>query len=58
LFGNLDRALAEPDTALMLFGKPAIAGRRRMGVALALGRDIDDAKRKAEQAADAVTVQF
>ena len=36
-FGNLDQALAEPDTQIRLFGKPAVKGRRRMGVALARG---------------------
>ena len=57
-YANLDGALAEPDTSLMLFGKPEIAGRRRMGVALALGSSIEDAKRKAEAAAAAVRVEM
>lgn len=43
-FGNVGEALAEPDTALRLFGKPEVAGHRRMGVALALGNDIDSAR--------------
>jgi phosphoribosylglycinamide formyltransferase 2 len=43
-FGNVDVALREPDTALRLFGKPEVAGHRRMGVALALGKDIDAAR--------------
>jgi phosphoribosylglycinamide formyltransferase 2 len=43
-FGNLDAALREPDTALRLFGKPEVAGHRRMGVALALGRDVEAAR--------------
>ena len=46
-FGNLDRVLAEPDTALRLFGKPEVRGHRRMGVSLALGKDIEDARAKA-----------
>ena len=46
-FGNVDQALHEPDTALRLFGKPEVAGHRRMGVALALGGDVDDARAKA-----------
>src|SRR5690606_40150720 len=37
-FGNLAAALSEPDTALRLFGKPEVAGQRRMGVALARDR--------------------
>ena len=36
-FGGLAEALAEPDTQLRLFGKPEVAGERRVGVALARG---------------------
>jgi len=39
-FHDVGRALAEPDTQLRLFGKPEVAGRRRMGVTLALGREM------------------
>jgi phosphoribosylglycinamide formyltransferase 2 len=46
-YGNLAEALAEPGTDLRLFGKPEVRGRRRMGVALARGADIDEAKAKA-----------
>ena len=53
-FSGLDTALAEPDTSLRLFGKPAVAGRRRMGVTLALGTDTDDAVAKAVRARDAI----
>src|SRR5580692_687179 len=40
-------ALQFPDTALRLFGKPEVRGHRRMGVSLALGADIDEARAKA-----------
>ncbi len=46
-FGNLAAALAAPGTDLRLFGKPEVRGRRRMGVALARGQDIAEAKAKA-----------
>jgi phosphoribosylglycinamide formyltransferase 2 len=46
-FENVDKALVEPDTAIRLFGKPEVRGHRRMGVSLALGTDIDDARAKA-----------
>ncbi len=46
-FHDLHSALAAPDTQLRLFGKPEVKGRRRMGVALARGRDIAEAKAKA-----------
>ncbi len=57
-FGNLEQALAQPDTDLRLFGKPEVSGRRRMGVALARGADVDDAKRKAIAAAASVRVEL
>jgi phosphoribosylglycinamide formyltransferase 2 len=53
-FRNVGRALEQPDTALRLFGKPEIRGKRRMGVALALGNSIDAARAKARAAAAAV----
>lgn len=57
-FGNLGEALEQPDTQLRLFGKPAVQGRRRMGVALARGESIDEAREKARRAAAAVDVQL
>lgn len=56
VFGNIDEALRAPDTAVMLFGKPEIAGRRRMGVALALGSSLEEARAKAQKAAAGITV--
>ena len=53
-FTAIEQALAEPDTALRLFGKPEVRGKRRMGVTLALGRDVDDARDRARRAAAAV----
>ena len=55
---ELDRALAEPDTQLRLFGKPGVRGHRRMGVALARGATVQEALDKANHAAAAVTVSF
>jgi phosphoribosylglycinamide formyltransferase 2 len=46
-FTEVDRALTEPDTALRLFGKPEVRGHRRMGVALALGATLEEARAKA-----------
>lgn len=57
-FSNLQEALAEPDTQLRLFGKPDINGRRRMGVALALGDTLETACEKASNSAAAVKVSF
>lgn len=57
-FGNLAQALAQPDTSLRLFGKPDVKGKRRMGVALARGQSVDEAKDKAIAAAAAVRVEL
>jgi phosphoribosylglycinamide formyltransferase 2 len=53
---DIDGALAEPDTALRLFGKPEVVGKRRMGVALALDKDVDSARAKAKRVAAAIKV--
>lgn len=46
-YTDVDKALAAPDTALRLFGKPEVHGHRRMGVSLALGDSIEEARAKA-----------
>jgi phosphoribosylglycinamide formyltransferase 2 len=56
-FGNLDAALAAPDTALRLFGKPEVHGHRRMGVGLALGESIDEARAKARAVVSSIVVE-
>jgi phosphoribosylglycinamide formyltransferase 2 len=57
-FGNLENALREPDTQLRLFGKPKVAGKRRMGVALARADDIETARAKARKVSAAVEVSL
>lgn len=52
------QALTTPNTQLRLFGKPEIAGRRRLGVALARGEDLRTARDMAEKTAAAVTVKM
>ena len=58
VFGQVEAALRHPDTALRLFGKPRVAGHRRVGVTLARGVDIDDARRIAREAAAALTIEL
>lgn len=58
VFENLAEALAEPDTDLRLFGKPAVSGARRMGVTLALGETTDAAVDKAVRARSAIRVDL
>ncbi len=57
-FQNLHSALVAPDTQLRLFGKPEVKGRRRMGVALARGQNIAEAKAKALAAAAEVKISL
>ncbi len=57
-FSNIEKALAEANTQLRLFGKPEVQGKRRMGVALARGGDIAEARKKATQAAQNITVEL
>ena len=57
-FGNLDQALAQPDTQLRLFGKPQVSGQRRMGVALARGESIEQAREKATASSSSVSIEL
>ncbi|HAP51688.1 MAG TPA: phosphoribosylglycinamide formyltransferase 2, partial [Marinobacter adhaerens] len=41
-----------------LFGKPELKGRRRMGVALAKGATVDEARKKARDSANSITVEL
>jgi phosphoribosylglycinamide formyltransferase 2 len=50
-FSNLQTALATPGTDLRIFSKPRVEGHRRMGVTLAIGSDIDEARIKANECA-------
>lgn len=55
IYAGIDRALLDSDTALRLFGKPEIVGKRRMGVALALAADVEEARAKARRVAACIT---
>ncbi|MCU7833688.1 MAG: formate-dependent phosphoribosylglycinamide formyltransferase [gamma proteobacterium symbiont of Taylorina sp.] len=57
-FKNVEKALAEPDTQLRLFGKPKVKTQRRMGVALALGDSIEEARHKANNSSKAISIQL
>lgn len=54
-FENVAHALAVPNSDLRLFGKPDAYRKRRMGVALATGRDIGQARERAKKCASRVT---
>ncbi|HWS77448.1 MAG TPA: formate-dependent phosphoribosylglycinamide formyltransferase [Thermomonas sp.] len=58
VFGGVDAALAQADTQLRLFGKPRVAGHRRVAVTLARAAGIDEARAIARDAAAALTVDL
>jgi phosphoribosylglycinamide formyltransferase 2 len=51
-------ALAEPDTQLRIFGKPAVKGRRRMAVTLARAETLEAAVAKAKRAAGVLRIEW
>jgi phosphoribosylglycinamide formyltransferase 2 len=51
-----EAALDESHTSLRLFGKPELRGHRRLGVALARGATLEEARGKAKRVASAVRV--
>ena len=53
-FQGVDEALRVPESDIRLFGKPESFKRRRMGVALANGKDVDEARARAKLAASKV----
>lgn len=55
-YSGLEQAL-RPHTQVRLFAKPEIQGKRRMGVALAMADDVNDAVALAKAVAGAVTVE-
>jgi phosphoribosylglycinamide formyltransferase 2 len=57
-FSGLEDALKEPDTQLRLFGKPEVISERRMGVCLARGKTIEEARRKAKAAAAQIIAEL
>lgn len=56
VIGGVDTALAVPTSQLRLFGKPNVAGKRRVAVALARGADVDEARQRAREAAAALRI--
>ncbi len=53
-YDGLDSALNVPCSDVRLFGKPESFVKRRMGVALATGKDVDEARSRAKLAASLV----
>jgi phosphoribosylglycinamide formyltransferase 2 len=53
-FAGVAEALRVPESDIRLFGKPESFKKRRMGVALATGKDTDEARQRAKLAASKV----
>ena len=53
-FEGVEKALLVPQTDIRLFGKPEAFTKRRMGVALAFGNNVEDARKRAKEAASRV----
>lgn len=56
-YTGVAQALAAPGTSVRLFGKPEVKGHRRMAVALATGRTVTEARRKAMASAKHLKVK-
>lgn len=56
-YQGVAEALTEPDTQVLLFGKPEARPQRRMGVALARGASEAEARERADAAASRIHVQ-
>lgn len=57
VYQGLNQALLQADTDIRLFGKPEAFVSRRMGVALAVADSVNEARAKATQAAQAISIQ-
>ncbi len=55
-YEGLEKALSIPDTKIRIFGKPTTRPKRRMGVALASGDNVKEAREKAKAAAEAIKI--
>jgi phosphoribosylglycinamide formyltransferase 2 len=57
-YRGLEQALAVPESQVLLFGKPSARPGRRMGVALARGGSLEEARQRADAAAACVQVEL
>ncbi|MDX1803344.1 MAG: formate-dependent phosphoribosylglycinamide formyltransferase [Alcanivorax sp.] len=57
-YHGLAQAIGEAGTEVRLFGKPEVKGSRRLGVALAIGDSIDNARDKANRASATLHVDL
>ena len=58
VFEGVAAAIAAPDTALRLFGKPRVEGQRRVGVCLARADSVEAAREKSRRAAAQLSIAW
>jgi len=58
VFDQVDKALEQANTQVRLFGKPEVAGERRMGVVLARDETVEQAKQKAIAGSEAIVIRL
>jgi phosphoribosylglycinamide formyltransferase 2 len=58
VFHGVAQALEAPDSSVRVFGKPGVAGRRRMAVTLARADSVHEARAKASRAAACLRVDL
>lgn len=56
IFSGMDEALQVPTSQVRLFGKPRAYANRRMGVALALGESVEEARDRAKASAACIKI--
>lgn len=57
-FSGVDKAMLIKTADVRLFGKPSTRKYRRMGVALARGKNVEEARKKARAAASKVRIEY
>ncbi len=55
-YEGVEKALKTPGTWIRIFGKPSSPGHRRMSVALAIGKDVKEARKKVSTVAKQIRV--
>ncbi|WP_010272162.1 formate-dependent phosphoribosylglycinamide formyltransferase [Paenibacillus senegalensis] len=55
---GLERALEQPNTQVRVFGKPEAFAGRRLAVALSSADNVDEARKRAKAAADALQINY
>ena len=58
IYDEIEKALAIDGVDIRIFGKPESFKKRRMGVILSTGKDVDEAKSKANEAKSLLSVKL